>query len=1041
MGFDIPGNPSQSQNVVRNFLSTDYILSPNNHTTMIFTESYKLNGIYEGTIIEEGYPRIDLTLNTNPKRFSADLRSQGLRIDNSKENILYAPTWKGSHISKVDDDVDQIIADISYLENEIGNNYNILIKVHPFLYKEALKHDDIKNKLVPDLVDTNELLATIDILITDYSSIFFDFLVTNKPILFYTWDIDSYDTERGQYLANDELPGPLVFNPIELVDTIKNIDKVITDFREKYINMQQIFTGYEDGKVTERVVRNIFNKTTENLNTISSSSPQKKKILIYSGGMKDNGITSSFINLMSNIDYSKYDVSCFTATPHDDEVIKNLGKVNKNVRFLFKPGLPVYRLSEVYKDKFIHNRGASGFLGRLLFPENAYIREHTRLFGKNKYDYVIDFSGYSLFWAKFLVVTDAKRKICFMHNDLLSDSERTINGKRPHRINLRGLFSIYNRFDLLVSVSKGTMELNRKNLSQYAEFNKFEYVMNSIKPDKILQMATENVSYEEINNEDIITTEKYKARAIVSDYKNSILWNTLSNDQYATQLHLKNEYDNAEITISRKAILNNTTYYQFSHAHQVIGWINSEAITLLPDDIIYEKNVNRLAKLTRPKGNHIFSDPYDIAGCEKVSSSWDYRYKLLKIDKEAKTQHSIYSRISINKTVIGWVDNSALNFYEFSSIRRTVALIRNYQKYRSFIKNIENRTLSEINIKENMFAIVTNPGDYIIWTKAYPNYDTKEIANATDFEGKTIKIKTIHKTRQGYYYLFYSVNVKIGWLNYEAVTIIDNPKIIEENNVSRTAKICLRESDHIWSKPYGIQGAQKTIDNLDGLEGSTVSIDKEVITQAGDYSHIIKDGVSIGWLDNRSLTVKKVFGIELDGQYIPEPSEKDINFVNMGRLSPEKGQDNLIKAFANFHSKHPNSKLYFLGHGPLKADLQTLIDDFDLNDSIHLLGQLENPFSFMNKCDCFVLSSHYEGQPMVLLEAMTLGMDILATDIVANRTVLEDGKYGWLVENSVSGLEEGLYTIANKQNVHTKEKFDYIKYNSEAMATFYKKFE
>lgn len=67
---------------------------------------------------------------------------------------------------------------------------------------------------------------------------------------------------------------------------------------------------------------------------------------------------------MNNIDYDKYDVSCFTATPHSYEVLKNMGKVNKNVRFLFKPGLPVYNILEVYKDKFIHNRGKRGFLGR-----------------------------------------------------------------------------------------------------------------------------------------------------------------------------------------------------------------------------------------------------------------------------------------------------------------------------------------------------------------------------------------------------------------------------------------------------------------------------------------------------------------------------------------------------------------------------------------------------------------------------------------------------------------------------------------------------
>lgn len=74
--------------------------------------------------------------------------------------------------------------------------------------------------------------------------------------------------------------------------------------------------------------------------------------------MKNNGITSSFLNLMNNIDFDKYDVSCFMKTPHSREVLNNINKVNKNVRFIFKPGLPVYTLFDVYKDKLVHNRGA-----------------------------------------------------------------------------------------------------------------------------------------------------------------------------------------------------------------------------------------------------------------------------------------------------------------------------------------------------------------------------------------------------------------------------------------------------------------------------------------------------------------------------------------------------------------------------------------------------------------------------------------------------------------------------------------------------------
>jgi glycosyltransferase involved in cell wall biosynthesis len=201
--------------------------------------------------------------------------------------------------------------------------------------------------------------------------------------------------------------------------------------------------------------------------------------------------------------------------------------------------------------------------------------------------------------------------------------------------------------------------------------------------------------------------------------------------------------------------------------------------------------------------------------------------------------------------------------------------------------------------------------------------------------------------------------------------------------------------------------------------------------------HVIQNNTSLGWISQDQLVTKKVLGFQVGQKFISEPSQENINFVNMGRLSPEKGQDNLIRAFAHFHSRYSNSKLYILGQGPLREGLQALIDGLQLNDSVHLLGQLEHPFGFMKKCDCFVLSSHYEGQPMVLLEAMTLEMKIIATDIVANRTVLEDGKYGLLVENSIAGLKEGLYSLVSQETIFN-EKFDYAQYNSLAMTTFYK---
>ena len=1048
MGFDIPGNPSHSQNVLRNFLSTSYLLSPNPHTTRIFKDSYKLQDIYEGTIIEEGYPRIDMTLNTDSSEYRIFLQNLGLSLDEKKQTILYAPTWKGTSVSKAKDDTQQIVSDLKYLQERIGDRYNLLVKVHPFLFKLASQTPELKKMLVPDFVDTNELLSTVDLLVTDYSSIFFDYLVTNKPIIFYTWDADIYAEERGQYISNEELPGPIVYNADELAEVITNIKDIQKRYEGNYQECRKAYACYEDGRVTERIVNSIFGKSTVPLNIHHCISNDKEKILIYPGGMKNNGITSSFINLMSNIDYSKYDVSCFLATPHDREVLNNLSKVNKNVRFIFKPGFPLYKLFDIYRDHFIHNRGETGYLGKKLYPERAYKREQKRLFGNTHFDYVIDFSGYSLFWAKYLLATESKLKICYMHNDLLSDSERKVKGKRPHRINLRGLFTVYHRFDKLVSVSKGTMELNRKNLIQYADYDKFDYILNSINPDKILRDHDSNII--DFGVKKSIKTENFKARALIKSGSKLEIFNSLPNSINFKKYTLKDDYAEKEIYIMRKAVYNNEILYKFSVDSRIIGWISHDLVQLLPDSVISEKKVNRLAELHRPRGNDIWSKPYKVEGIYKVSGSRDYKGVIFQVDREAKTQHSTYSRILINDTVIGWIDNAALRIvddYTIDSVadnhtrnnverKKAKILLDNYRKNQSIIDHAEDRTLHERDLTK-MYGRISNIKGHSIWSKAYPNVGAEKIEKAAVYEGRVAKLIKMHRTRKGIYYLFSIDDHVIGWLDSRAFEIVKENLLIKESPVYRLAEISLRNTDNIWSRPYGLSGAKIVNIDRDSLEGTVVYVDKEATTLKGKYSHLVKDGKELGWLDSQALMVKKELGLIVNEQFIPYPLENDISFVNMGRLSPEKGQDNLIHAFKRFHENSPNSKLYILGSGPLEADLRNLIEQLNLNDAVYLLGQQEKPFDILKKCDCFILSSHYEGQPMVLLEAMTLGMNIIATDIVANRTVLEDGKYGLLVENSIDGLAYGMELMNRQDKKKVGAKFDGYMYNNKAMQSFY----
>ncbi|MFP7479755.1 CDP-glycerol glycerophosphotransferase family protein [Terribacillus saccharophilus] len=1052
MGFDIPGNPAHSQNVVRNFLSASYLLSPNEHTTKMFTDSYKLKGLFEGEIIQEGYPRIDLTYNTDREEFIRLLKSTGVKINGQKPTILYAPTWKGTTISRVNNDVYQIMADMAYLENHIGYAYNLMVKVHPYLYDEALKVPELKDRLIPDYIDTNQMLSVTDILLTDYSSIFFDFMVTDKPILFYMWDQDEYSVDRGRYLDNSELPGPTLLNIREVLKAIKNIDEVRSVYKENYEVNKARFTAFDDGEVTKRIVSYIFNGA-QSLQPINGLDKGKEKILIYPGGMMNNGITSSFINLLDNIDYSKYDVSCFMKTPHSKEALQNIAKVNKNARMLFKPGVPVYRLGEVYRDKHINNRGIRGKLEKKIYPEQAYRREHRRLFGKTHFDYVIDFSGYSLYWAKYLLHSDAKQKIVYMHNDLLSESEKIINGRRPHRVNLRGLFSAYHLFDKLVSVSKGTMELNRKNLSQYADESKFDYVMNSINPEKILKMSQGNNDHSEPDNtehENSIETSRFKSRAlIIQDDK--FIWNKpFIEGGDASKVTLSGEFFQKEVTITRKAVVNESIYYKFTFEDIIIGWMEQDAFELLPDSIISKVKVNKLAKLMKTRGNEIWSKPYKVEGIIKKSTSNDLKNVTVQIDYEARTEHGMYSRIRINKHIIGWIDSLALRVIkdydldEKSKVRKVkdkvdkrVHVLIDQRKNKKVYKNLPNRTKQEQNVR--FMAEIVKPEDHVIWSKAYPNMGTKIIGDASDYVGSLVTVTKVHRTRKGRYYLFSLNNKKVGWLDARAFEKVRRPIIMKKKQVLRKAKIELMDKELRYVMEYDVDGGN-SIKLAEDFNGKTVSIVEEITTQKGTFCKFIYGNAILGWLNKNSFIIEETLGIESKDNFVMNPSPDYTNFVNMGRFSPEKGQDNLIKAFAVYLETNPNSRLYILGDGILRNELEALIEELGVGDSVFLTGQMDNPFQLMKQCDCFVLSSHYEGQPMVLLEAMTLGMKILATDIVANRTVLEDGRYGILVEDSVEGLIDGFHKVTD-ENENQVQPFDYEEYNKKAMDTFYSAFK
>lgn len=135
--------------------------------------------------------------------------------------------------------------------------------------------------------------------------------------------------------------------------------------------------------------------------------------------------------------------------------------------------------------------------------------------------------------------------------------------------------------------------------------------------------------------------------------------------------------------------------------------------------------------------------------------------------------------------------------------------------------------------------------------------------------------------------------------------------------------------------------------------------------------------------------------------------------VAAGRLAPWKGFVDLIRAMKELSRKRP-ARLLILGDGPQRSELETLIVELGLSDVVSLQGYVENPLKFFARADVFVLSSHVEGLPNVLVEAMMCGCTPVSTDCPTGpREVLQEGKYGYLVPMRdpaaiAAGIEQAL---------------------------------
>ncbi len=259
LGFDIniPGPEVEGrQNFYNESRNWDYLISSNEYSTEIFKRAFK----YYKKMLEIGYPINDIFFKDNTDLIKS-LKSK-LGINNNKKIILYAPTWKDDEKNASWEHYFKLNIDLNRLYKEFGDEYVFLLKMHHLVSENLIIDDNLKDFVIDlsNYEDIQELYILSDILITDYSSVFFDYAHSKKPILFFVPDLNHYISNvRGLYLNMEtELPGPLIYNNDELINSIKNIEQISKEYNEKYDEFYERFCSLCEGNSAEKIIEKVF---------------------------------------------------------------------------------------------------------------------------------------------------------------------------------------------------------------------------------------------------------------------------------------------------------------------------------------------------------------------------------------------------------------------------------------------------------------------------------------------------------------------------------------------------------------------------------------------------------------------------------------------------------------------------------------------------------------------------------------------------------------------------------------------------------------
>ncbi|MBN0046295.1 CDP-glycerol glycerophosphotransferase family protein [Streptomyces actuosus] len=258
IGLDIDApkfNPDYHDQLRLEAANWSMMVSSNRFSTPILKRAMA----FDGEIVETGYPRNDYLYASDLDERAAEVRRR-IGVPEGKKVVLYAPTWRDDLSHRVGQFRFELRLDLEDAQRRLGDDHVLMIRRHSNVVDSIPGAGNGFVFDVSEYPDIADLYVAADMMITDYSSVMFDYAHLRRPMLFFTYDLEHYrDRLRGFYFDfENDAPGPLIHTSEELIDAIRDIDRVSDKYRAEYDRFHTLFCDLDDGHAAERVADLMF---------------------------------------------------------------------------------------------------------------------------------------------------------------------------------------------------------------------------------------------------------------------------------------------------------------------------------------------------------------------------------------------------------------------------------------------------------------------------------------------------------------------------------------------------------------------------------------------------------------------------------------------------------------------------------------------------------------------------------------------------------------------------------------------------------------